>query len=45
LPGLCVPPHRLVTCPGRLPAPDAVTLPKYLLFTERVVIITLRHHR
>lgn len=34
-------PGKVVTCPGRLPGAAAVTLPKDLLLTDRVVIITL----
>jgi hypothetical protein len=38
-------PGKVVTCPGRLPVAAAVTLPKDLLPTDRVVIITLCHYQ
>ena len=38
-------PGKVVTCPGRLPVAAAVTLPKDLLLTDRVVIITLCHRQ
>jgi hypothetical protein len=38
-------PGKVVTCPGRLRVAAAVTLPKDLLLTGRVVIITPCRHR